>query len=239
VSDKPKTTRRTGKTPVRRYFLTIVGALIVFGTFVFKEAFRDYLKDRADSVTAAETQFILEQEIGGVSEQLLGIERQLNSSNTTGEGRQSDDNYANDIQREIRMLEERELDLGITFDRISRLIEKFPSSSGWLQKSREDMGATLGTFHKHIERLKEQSKKEAEKAETLTMLRLCEVEVAAVEVPVAAYGGHVLEAAREQQDGLESLYRICTIASYILYTVGWALALFGRLYWIDGLVGGE
>jgi hypothetical protein len=41
---------------------TFTGALIVFLTFVVKEAYRDYLKDKIDSIANAESEFLLKME---------------------------------------------------------------------------------------------------------------------------------------------------------------------------------
>lgn len=52
--------------------MKFVGALIVFVTFVFKEGFRERLKELEDSLEAADSMFIVRRDVRALSDDLIG-----------------------------------------------------------------------------------------------------------------------------------------------------------------------
>lgn len=204
----------------------LVGALIVFATFVFRDGFREYLKDISDSLTAAENLYaiqdndILVQNIAALQEQVSVLSDKIDGKNVP-----SQNDYPAVVTRDSQRLKDLIMHLQIMFQRASRLVDKLPSNQKPIRKQRDELRAK-------IERMTAEIKNRAVDPDPHKQLILQKVEimkVATLQIEALVFTDGVLDTTRRIQFAAESLYGYCKRVSYLLYTLGWGLALFGRL----------
>jgi len=131
MSNKGKITKpESGKPSAerRRRALTIVGALIVFATFIVKEQIRDYLKDLRDSIAGADSLYTLERDIGTVEIRMVQIDEEIAAVSArqkiAAAGSPTVLQYPREIKTATAMIRERDAALQADFDRLSGLAEK-------------------------------------------------------------------------------------------------------------------
>jgi hypothetical protein len=86
-------------------------------------------------------------------------------------------------------------------------------------------------------------------ANTVTMIKLGAVvreamlelqqQVAGLSESVVTLRGKGLEAAGRERIKVDQSYKRYSLASYVLYVLGWSLGLLGKIYGVPGVAGGE
>ncbi len=230
-------------------WLAILGAAIVFAMFVVKDAYRESLKEIVYSIQTAETSFQIISGFERVDVRLRKIEQQTFTDQTPKElvflGRmlrkrmklpdppsneeitfqKSLSGYETDVknlehllsevpghQEDRHFLEETEAAIQDAYK------TEVQDQAGNSVKSGTNGAARIASF------LADESR-EATSAEILTMLREAEE--------------HIVLDAEKERDLREDRLRRYTIASYILYPIGWLIGLIGKLTGVPGIGGGE
>lgn len=67
-----------------KHLLTVIGALIVFVTFVVRDAIRDQVKERVDSLGAADYQFTESTDIDYIASLLMNIGNEIEATHRKG-----------------------------------------------------------------------------------------------------------------------------------------------------------
>jgi len=216
--------------------LSFVGALIVFTTFIVKDAIREHLKDLVDAVNSAEEAYRNETSIALVSKQIVDLELQLDSFEKAMQFHRSAVTERTMANRDAAtttkfMLENLEtlnntLPTGATFrGRINdhkTILQKL--EEGLLELDRRSQAT--GLYEKRTT------------GEEDTAKRLNNGVWAEYWLFVIPMGDKVLAEANEAKKRREIYYKACTAASYMLYALGWSLGLAGRLFSVEGLVSG-
>jgi len=225
---------------VRNTAWTLVGALVVFLTYVVKEIFRERLKNISESLTSTENIYTIHQDTDVLWEKLMSLESQLAALGSQG-GRAdpaSSANIAKLIQRNAKTLSERVSNASIMFDQTSRLLDKLPSRQRHLRSERDRLAIELEDMKKAVKATETAvghtatGAGSADPLKTLTELAqqsLPIVQAGLVQIKIAVLSDQVLETARSARKGAETLYTYCTWASYLLYAIGFTLALLAQL----------
>lgn len=250
--------RRQLRSYVRAHdrLLTFVGALIVFTTFIVKDGLRDRLKDLDDSIERAETVFAQRTDIGEVIRTLAEMQTSLNKMNLDRAGSKpqltSRSMPSPAVLREtVNTVRTRLLAERLAFDSLARLVEKMPTTTNQAEAVRKaDIAKReIDAFLPHLDEIDA----DADQLETLvaskrdlspaTVAVASELNARAMAVlhellehyraTMTALDQDASELLLESQEIRalnEDMYSWVSLASYILYTVGWGLGLLTRLY---------
>lgn len=214
--------------------LTFVGALIVFGTFVVKDALREQLKDLVDSIDSAQSTYVVRMDISRIELYVKSLNRYVRyGSSSQGETKIA---QTESLKRDIDDLVGMTQYLAAQVGNINRLAQKLGSANKKevtnsiesINKQHEDLRASVTDYVRLAEnndqsRLSEMSSKidaSWHTAETLV-----------TSTPQFAF--NLLTSAREVSKRQEERYRFYTWASYFLYALGWSLGLIGRLVGVE------
>lgn len=228
--------------------ISFVGALIVFSTFVVKEGIREHLKDIADSVNSAESIFVMRNDTNDLPIYLaymnyrIGILDNKVDADAKKEGvsnivsmRETIDLMLANIRRTItsrenltRAVEVLSDDSAIlnNLEQVSQEVNVLRSRSDVVDKAaiaaNDSQLADPGQVQHIVDKANEVIKE-------CTELRLGKITSLQTEV---------IDAAEKKRARYDKLYMRSSWASYLLYAVGWGLGLAGRLFSVEGLVGG-
>jgi hypothetical protein len=220
----------------RAHLLTFVGALIVFFTFVTKEGIVEHWKDTVSAVDTAEYRF----RTSSISMEILGhvfgnantLERIENKVNGQG-----DLNHAR--------LEEEHINLGRNYEQLmlaSDLLKKLPANSqdsDRLSQLLAESNQFNDAINAAAERLEGAGAGPPDPVRTTTEIMPLTLRGMAFEKSAADFVHAVRERAVEERDKDERYLKYATWASYVLYTLGWGLGLFAKLYGVEGVGAGE
>jgi ABC-type transporter Mla subunit MlaD len=214
-----------------RQSLSLVGALIVFSTFVIKDAIRQDVKDTVDSLQAAEDVFVTRSENQAAAMTLASIKAYVeNLSNKT-------DSALDYLDDELSGVQEMVLQGKRNLDNLKRMIDKLPGTNAPLISSLHKLE---GNYDAVFESTKTVSQGVADGL--IRMERRAE-RIAAVGnqtsdllIEIQTFADKVIETSDEVRKAEERKYRRYTMLSYFLYAIGWSLALFGRLFGMDSML---
>lgn len=220
-----------------RRFLTFLGALIVFTTFIVKEGLREQLKDLASSIDSAESVFVIRNDgnatvrwLQRLQEQIDWIAEKIKLKGTTYSGDMIE--RAHSSSEIIGQVHE---SLTTSLDNISRLIEKIPhqeaskSEVEKLQKELQELRDHRTAFELAFNR--------EPSMDLVWKLGALLVSTQKLSDEIRDLARDVLENAEKARVRRERVVSITTWASYALYTLGWGLGLLGRIYGVE--TGGE
>lgn len=217
----------------RRRAITIVGALIVFATFVIKDGVREYLRDLKNSLGEADNLYSLEQDVGAVQLQLVALQEEMNGTavrqKTAEPGGAKNLHYAAEIRSTLAMMKERDAALGDEFNRISRLVQRMPISKAVIKDSLQKTDEAITKFHEVAKRKEEEVGSSPQDGEALTTAQVNLAFLVLAEVPIVSMGSGVLELARSEEENLDAAYDRYTWAALALYALGWGLSFYGVL----------
>jgi hypothetical protein len=230
-----------------RHVITVFGALLVFATYVVKDAIRDEIKDTVESLQAADYQFFATSENRAIFDLVKTIALVLKDEATKKhKGSETVGEAAAPIVAKVA-------DDLMAAESLKMLIEKLPDDETGLrqlnddlQKRRNSMFDTLQQITPEIQKrastpiddlpdedaVSESDKRAYEMGDQLEKL---EDEGAALELDLAKGAKQAVKRSREIRTSEEQRLRRYTHISYFLYGVGWSLALFGRLVGIEGV----
>ncbi|HEY1903380.1 MAG TPA: hypothetical protein VGG56_13165 [Terracidiphilus sp.] len=225
---------------------SVIGALIVFTTFVVKDTLRENLKDKMGDLQSSITLF----------ESTPG--RILSSSETEADF-ESWQGYFGSKPQSPTIEFERKGPLELRKEEFDSEVEKTNAtyrSSGELLKQldgfeelkRDHKALYARLFSVMIDTDKgvvyaiEQNIDHMPEAEANAALKKARQVMYSAGIRISILSGtvfsdaeYVLGRAHYEQQMLESKYKKITILSYFLYALGWTLALVGRLFNVDGL----
>jgi hypothetical protein len=211
----------------------MLGAFIVFATFILKDGVKDNLRDTVDAFESAESVFLMRDSIGEgevrlreMTNILRGIQEKTNSKDVGGT---EEFRASQDFQR-VRSLMQAQDDFSLRMDALDQLAEKLPSN-----KNRDGQ---IRQFHEFFNTLSEsilnngngleyeKRPNETVEQQDFRMIRALEFETGHLEEVAHS----TLDEARKKRRLLERRLRIVTYTSYALYGIGWGLAFIGRLW---------
>jgi hypothetical protein len=224
--------------------VTILGALIVFVTFITKDAIRENLKDLNSSLAEADNLFTLQEDIGLVQLHLVKVEENIieiaAKQSASDSKRAATRDYAVEIRNTLSRMKDRDAALQDEFDRISRLVGRMPvSKSAAVRGSFAKMQEEISIFHREAEDKEKEVSEGAQDADALDEARAGLVFLLAGEVPIIRMGSQVLDLARKEERDIEAAYQRYTRLAFVLYALGWSLSLYGTLSGLPVSGGGE
>jgi hypothetical protein len=247
----------TGNSQIKRFLkrrdrlLTVVGAIIVFVTFIIREGAREHLKEVADLLGAAQTTYTLLDNIAfattnDMSAEAFGFMTTLNGMLPTLQHANWDE-----IEIAIRQLLFKSQSIFPRFLSISDFRLQQLSSVTEVLKNGDAMKLRISMQWKRVEELQT----DFAKMPHLTSSDIADPKnkkvTAALEQFIAAMPtceeflrellplqNDVVSEARKEKEGAERWYTRCTWASYFLYTLGWGLGLIGKVYGV-GVTSGD
>jgi hypothetical protein len=234
-----------------RRFLSVIGAGIVLITFVVNQVVRDHLKDLVDSTEKAQSIFsikdgnrIIQQQLQGISNLLRYFEPEINRTNPDfAKNSPSSFVQEEDLWDDILQGDKREL------ANVSDILEVVPGQETLIKQ--------VNTLGDEIETLRNQNRhflndclaqlEPAWGGEPIHVApnksaieiagRRCEQDFENVQQGSADISSKIKDAkaqtirvALDFRNRYEQKYRRYTWASYVLYAVGWMLAVLGRAY---------
>jgi len=226
----------------RHRLLMFIGALIVFGTFVLKDALREQLKDLVDSISGSENLFLLR----GDSAQIM---RSFDALNAKMDAERFFDEPAKSrlvasptlVELSIWHLEPSVNRDKATLDYASAMLEKLPkrdtrdiiakidaarSNLNLYSHGVTDLASKVWTIH---------SKDDPASVAVLRQASTLADDQANIYLEISHTEEAVLDRAREKAQYYERRYMVYTWISYVLYGIGWLLGLAGRLVGVEGV----
>jgi hypothetical protein len=227
--------------------LSLVGALIVFVTYVVKEGFREHVKDLVDAAENGRNVFVIRNDNNTLAFQLLAIEDSLNAALNDIPKRGQEILSLDGIERPMTILSHMQQDIGASLDNMAALTEKNHGNTSdrteieTLAKRYDG----LRDYHKWLtEAIVEVRRGKYAVFEHVKHEELVKIEVLDLVVRTERLtddtrdrGSSVLKAVGEKKDKEQRYYGILTWVSYGLYTVGWSLGLLGKMFGVELPVG--
>jgi hypothetical protein len=225
--------------------LSVLGAVIVFATFIVKDAIRENIKEQIDSIQTGINSFDILSSQGGNEEDasvyyetIMGIlvAKPLPAAYEFGRNRDFEKQYAVVSSMNQRAMITQRSSLAL-FHRLSRVHPDIDAQFKACNRKLMNSLYTFDTFDAIDKDPTKMTQQEADKAVDKAKKalfhsgRLAELTVG----DSAALANEIMHFAREEQEALEGKYRIVTRLSYALYTIGWTLALAGRFLGLEGL----
>jgi hypothetical protein len=238
VGKKPDR-RRRGRSHVRLFLtkhkrlISLIGALIVFLTFVTKDAIREHVKDTVDSLQSAEDVFDIRSQHQNSVDMLNSISQHVDEIWKTTPGRaeylkndpRSDLDY--DIGEIKTLILEAEANLGI----LGRLVERLPASELPVKKELSGVRGRYKTLNETYTKVSlgigNRSISEDDEDGWLVPLGTDSENLLADIGGLSAKARDSCEAVKRRTEGELMVF---TWVSYGLYAIGWFLTLFGRLF---------
>jgi hypothetical protein len=227
-----------GRLKKHSWFITLLGGLIVFSTFVVKEGYRDRFKDVSDSITTAENNFVARKTANPLPVFIAIVYRRIGrlEGEIRPKGKKSgpSEQAARD-EADVTLMKVDEIIAAV--DNLSALIEKLPERSedrilyddiknrtDELVESKHKLEKSLMILRMFDPRVK------GNVEEVYSGARLVQSEA---DYLLTTYVGplekKLIKRAREYKKEQEISYHQATSLSYGLYAVGWMLALVGKL----------
>ncbi len=224
---------------------TVVGALVVFTTFVVREAFREHYKDLADSLDSARSGFFRESDmryaitlLGHLRADLEPVQFNENGESEAARIRADGTRLAEGVVRPItERYDEQRGQLYLLND----VVRKLPSPTRFALRAKEieasiDSGIAEGnaildrwyTRPKDSQRVSVGQARE-ERDALLRATRTLQDRSSVAPSPLDLFRIDVTDEALKLRDQAEQNFITCTRASYFLYALGWVLGLTGRL----------
>jgi hypothetical protein len=257
VSEKRKVRTSSVKTDETSWLkghsrlLSLVGALVVFVTFVAKEGIRERMKEVTDSIEGAENVFLAQtgSSIKSIAFADLARRMLVNQQNLERythplvDKAQPGYNIFADrfVNERLELTWEAFQHVDTLVSNTSRLKRRLPERSTDIDDGFifiRDNTAKLGASYKELRDNEEaEARPRGVNHATYLMQRFTQtVQLGAWSVQLADHAyelaEEVLEAADKAREKAERRYRMWTWISYGLYSLGWGLALAGTMYGI-------
>ncbi len=229
-----------------KHLFPLVGALVVFATFIVKEGIRDNLKDVVSAFENAQTTFALRDQNVRMTTMLTEIRTRVVALNDkslpkvpVGVWRVSQAYAGVEQTRETVEL------LGQSLETITPLAQKLPKDekrdaeliecTKLLAQTRDDYLKTE-TVLKDILTRAQSSKRDLTKEDEQRAASVAGAYIAVEQqaaVRIAALESGVLSEAPKYREEQERRYAWWNNKSYWLYSIGWGLGLIGKIYGVD------
>jgi hypothetical protein len=216
--------------------LTFVGGLIVFFTFATKEGVVEHWKDTVGAVDTAEYRFRTNSTSMEILRHVYGNANTLERIENKVNG-QGDLNPAR--------LEEEHINLGANYEQLmlaAELLQKLPANSADSERLRQLLNGSKqlnDAINAAAEKLEGPGAGPPDAVKTASEILPLTVGGMSFEKDAADFVQTVRERAAKEREKDERYLKYATWASYVLYTLGWGLALTAKLYGLEGVGGGE
>jgi hypothetical protein len=235
-----------------RRLLTFFGALIVFVTFIVKEAKREQLKSVVDSLEIADGVFAVRQDNYATHSQLSTLQKSFNKfieKTAAHDEREKRLEIYRLVQDKREVLDERLSRVRSSLDSTKALAAIVPIDNN-LKQALSDaqqayselldrnnkinkslpnlMMAEISVFNDKYRQSNEQ---------VASALFFLEEDARGLQKTADAIAADTLALSEKQKAAAEKSYEHYTLWSYFLYSLGWGLGLLGRLSGIEGIAG--
>jgi len=214
-----------------------LGALIVFATFIVRDVKRDHVRDVADSIRAAQGIFSVRREIESVQEQLTAATDDIGKIEADPRLKQHPDlNIISRIPRAAASAQS----VAESIDNMDVLLEELPEAEETKGKIPQLLQEAAWAFQPMLGviTLIEAAKGTTPGAEEwvttmktmLSSLSEAEKRLSQVSKDISSFSPVLLEAETTALRNAKRSYDFYNRLTYVLYPLGWVLALFGRLH---------
>lgn len=239
-----KLRRRVSVFKKHSHMMSWLGAIILLGTFVVKDALRENLKDLVDKLDAAENLYTIRREIGLLRDDLTPSVNPLEAEVTTKKVTYSEkENEAAFRKLQLNLEDESKIDRQALMNCID-LTQSFRIDANVLH---EEMGIlhSIDSMIYKIEELKgSYSDEDALRGAPIFVARQYSPAVqrdaeddydrlGKVEEHESVVIREALDLADAKKKSREFGYALCTWTSYVLYAAGWGLALIGQSFGVE------
>jgi hypothetical protein len=217
--------------------LTILGALIVFVTFIVKDGIADHLKEVTDALHSAENTFVVRSSENELAERVNAIDEtvaELYAMQKAGDDQSM--LHVTNLVITKHTMDRSHRNESEELDSLSTVIEILPQGPqrNSQEKQFADDIAQQGA---------ELAQLDAAPVTDESWIKLnafdLEFRLFKEQVNLTKFADLILAQARQARKFEEKRLRVATYASYGLYMLGWGLALSGRLFGSEELVPAE
>lgn len=242
TSSHPAKKRRSGhkEPPIRKWFhdhdrlVTVVGAIIIFVTFVAKEWYGENLKDLKESIDSGQAVFVLQNENRIIQQRLAWLWTLDSNTYTNVLTTQRPDPSKITLQNE-------ESQSQFTFDSINRMKDQFDAATRLLKniphnKTKDDELARLRTRYADASKKFKafappgSSTPQPDLEKAFHDMLAIERETLTVEDDLDRFSTEFFVESHEIQEKKEREYDLTKYVAIGLYAFGWSLTLLGKLY---------
>jgi len=223
---------------VHRRVAAVTGALIVFLTFVVKDAVREQVKDLVDSLQSAEDVFEIRAQHEVTVALLNGIGQRVQliwqSTPEAKEFLRKNDKSGviHDITENADIIEQERANL----DNLQRFIARLPSSETGLRAEVSEIRKRWTEHHDfYLQVIAMINQKQMSEDQEFDAMSTLGPESEDLNSAILDLSERAIAKSDTLREDAEKRLQIYTWASYVLYTVGWSLALFGRIFEVGDL----
>jgi hypothetical protein len=212
---------------IRRHnkVMTIAGAIIVVLTFTVKEELRDKAREWSETSRLGVASYFLEQQLAPITAQLSEIRLQTGISARRSLGVSpadiSQSTYSDRINVDAALLQALVMRGAAILFSMKELPDK---------ERRPDAIAAGGLVDSADDELKKLANIHGGPGEAPPELKAVEEKTKELEKDADEIGHRVVSEVQEHEISMEESYQSLDALGYILYVVGWGLALIGKLY---------
>ena len=209
----------------------IVGAALLVISYTVKEVFREKSKAFRDSLAAAERDLRagdLEQMAS--SRQIAANIHLRNLQRVLSDSTKANAISKHDLQMEILDLNHAYSDVAASVDRVSDLLNQLPSWVKGRQRAGSELKSRLERTRKNMEDSIRSNKIPDPEVKNHALLLLEIVRVMVFGIEVSAWQESVLKTARNLKRIADGMYKATTWLGWILFTLGVAIGLYGKLH---------
>jgi hypothetical protein len=235
---KPKLKPRASFFRRHERLFSLLGAVIVFSTFIVKDAIREQLRDFVTSLNSAQDAYIAQENSAREQEAIQKVPLKITevSSEKEIKAASEKEEFNAAEQKEIKAKYNRYFDnandaADSQLDRIGRLVKKM--------SERDQYAAQINALRDEFHKLKVNggiyyNPTSADLVPNESESRLSQSEWWKMSEAVCSKSNHLVEEivkrAEAELEVSERRYARLTWITYALYALGWGLALVGRLY---------
>jgi hypothetical protein len=206
--------------------LSLLGALIVFTTFIVKDAIRDHAKDLVDSIDSAESAYRSGIDLTLVSKEIIDTELRIDH---LSEGQSAVPSFQKEhVQVATDILTNTSLYLD-KLEALNRLLPENQQDQTSIESAEQTLKEDQAQINDLFDKARQPSVLKSDTADDERSLSQIESRLWFQYWQARPLGDKLARKAEATKNDREARYRSITIASYGLYTLGWGLALFARI----------
>jgi hypothetical protein len=204
--------------------LAVAAVVVVILTYVLKEIVKENLNELHNSLASADAQYRTELGQSTISLQVFTTQQQIEGLKLEAERNDTHRDFSALIAQGILQAQQAQSEVDVTFDSVSRLIDKLPAGARDLRRLRDESQEQIGKTKQQVNDILKPKPEH-------DVRRFIEVQVAMLMtlvngIPVTVLGDKAETAAQRVQEAAERVIRLCTRAIYALFFLGASLALF-------------
>jgi hypothetical protein len=236
-----------------KHWISLVGAVIVFLTFITKEALRDQLKDTVDSVRETQTSFEIREDMNKINKNVNSVAASINEFSERRvklSDKQSEHIAEMMIELDDRLLEIKDVgdDLAVDLSLAVALQRKTKQKTlkiesekvrAELEQARQQCLTTIKYEQSGLHRegaVWRADTDEYIEGTLIDQVSASERKMGTLKARIDPIIKTTLTDAQLYRDRYERIYSLATWLSYIFYALGWILTFIGRLFSVGELV---